>query len=157
MAWGGVFPLRLLGKDDLIRIIRPRKPDAKVLFLVVVPLALAFCWKILTGMAFRAESALLVLGLLVTTFGNGFFEEMGWRGVYMKLFPDRDFFRIVWPAVWFGLWHVAPGSVSPNPKLPAMIAGAGLFGLYLGYLAQKTDTVWWRIVAHTLGGMIMVV
>lgn len=30
-------------------------------------------------------------------------------------------------------------------------------GFYLSFLAKRTGTIWWTIVAHTLGGMIMIV
>jgi hypothetical protein len=30
-------------------------------------------------------------------------------------------------------------------------------GFYLSYLAKKRNTVWWGIVVHIVGGIIMVV
>jgi hypothetical protein len=29
-------------------------------------------------------------------------------------------------------------------------------GFYLAFLAKRTGTIWWTIVAHTIGGMIMI-
>jgi len=98
----------------------------------------------------------IFLLLLSTTFGNGFFEEVLWRGVYMKLFPGSLMFRIVWPSIWFALWHYAPGSVSSNGNIMALVIGAAFFGFYLSFLAKKTDTIWWCIVTHILGGIIMI-
>jgi hypothetical protein len=37
------------------------------------------------------------------------------------------------------------------------MVGAGLFGFYLIYLASKTNSLWWCIIAHVLGGIIMMV
>lgn len=37
------------------------------------------------------------------------------------------------------------------------IAGAGVFGFYLSILAKKTGTIWWGVLAHILGGMVMIV
>jgi hypothetical protein len=37
-----------------------------------------------------------------------------------------------------------------------LMIGAGVFGFYLSYLARKTGTIWWGIVAHVVGGIIMV-
>ncbi len=97
-----------------------------------------------------------MLLLLSTAFGNGFFEEVLWRGVYMQLFPENYFFRIIWPSTWFALWHYVPGSVSPSGNVIGLIIGAGFLGVYSSYLAKWTNTIWWSIVAHTLGGIIMV-
>jgi hypothetical protein len=49
-----------------------------------------------------------------------------------------------------------PGSVSSGNPARLMI-GAGVMGLYLSFLDKKTDTVWWGVVIHTVGGIIMVV
>ena len=105
-----------------------------------------------------AAFPLLMIGLLVSTnFGNGFFEEILWRGLFMELFPTRILFCIVWPSVWFGLAHYAPGSVAPNGNPVGLMIGAGMMGFYLSFLAQKTGTIWWGIIAHALGGFIMIV
>jgi hypothetical protein len=35
--------------------------------------------------------------------------------------------------------------------------GAGLMGFYLSFLANRTGTIWWTIIAHAIGGFIMIV
>jgi membrane protease YdiL (CAAX protease family) len=30
-----------------------------------------------------------------------------------------------------------------------------LFGFYMAFLARRTDSVWWPIAAHVLGGVVM--
>ena len=75
----------------------------------------------------------------------------------MELFPGRIFYRIIWPSICFALWHYAPGSVSANSNLLALIIGAGLFGFLLAFLAKKTGGIWWCVVAHTLGAIVMIV
>lgn len=42
-------------------------------------------------------------------------------------------------------------------KRYTLMVGAVVFGLYLSYMAKKTNTIWWSIVSHTLAGIIMVV
>ena len=74
----------------------------------------------------------------------------------MTLFPQSLFFRIIWPSVWFALRHYAPGSVSPTGNVIGLMVGAGFFGFYLAFLAKKTDTIWWGMIAHALGGIIMI-
>ena len=38
-----------------------------------------------------------------------------------------------------------------------LMIGSGLMGFYLSYLAKRTDTIWWTIVMHTIGGFVMIV
>ena len=94
-----------------------------------------------------------------TTFGNGFFEEVLWRGVYYRLFPNKIFYRMIWPTVWFGIWHYVPVSINNSELtgLMGMMIGPILMGLVLSYMTKKTDTLCWSILAHVLGGIIMVV
>ena len=155
IIWGGIFPLFIVGKEAIKTLIRPQKPDKKILFLIAIPLLGAVAGRIILG-GYEKESVWIALLILSTPFGNGFFEEVLWRGVYVNLFPDHLFYRMIWPSVWFALWHYAPGSVSSGNPARLMI-GAGVMGFYLSYLAKKRNTVWWGIVVHTVGGIIMVV
>lgn len=156
LVWGAAFPLIILGKDQIRELVRPQKPDLTTLVLVAFPVLMAAGYKLVTGMHYETPNAWLLLLLLSTSVGNGFFEEVLWRGVYLRLFPESVFFRLIWPATWFALWHYIPGSVAPDGNVIALIVGAGFFGFYLGYLAKRTNTVWWCIVAHVFGGVVMV-
>jgi membrane protease YdiL (CAAX protease family) len=156
IVWGASFPLLIIGKENITILVRPRKPDRKVLLLVSIPLLLALAGRFMPGMGYEKENLWIFLLLLSTAFGNGFFEEVLWRGVYAKLFPDNVFYRMIWPSFWFALWHYAPGSVSSD-NVAGLMIGAGLFGLYLSYLTSRTDTIWWSIVTHFLSGIIMIV
>jgi membrane protease YdiL (CAAX protease family) len=156
MIWGAAFPMWAIGKKKLLDLVQPQKPDTKILLLVVFPLLMSTIYRFIPGMEYQKNSVSILLILLSTTIGNGFFEEMLWRGVYMRLFPDSIFLRIIWPSVWFSLWHYVPGSVSPSGSVTALMIGAGFLGFYSSFLARITDTIWWSIIVHTLGGIIMV-
>ncbi len=157
ILWGAIFPLWLIGMKNLNPIIRPQRLTVKVSVLILIPLILALLYKFITGMDYGKLNFWVLIFYLSTSFGNGFFEEVLWRGVYMKLFPDNIIFRIIWPSIWFALWHYAPGSVSPNANVLGLIIGSGMFGFYLSFLAKKTGTIWWSILTHILGGIIMVI
>jgi membrane protease YdiL (CAAX protease family) len=156
LIWGAAFPLLLLGRENIRALIRPQRPEKKVLLLVAIPLLLATIGRLIPGMGYHKESVWIFLLLLSTTLGNGFFEEVLWRGVYLKLFPDSIFYRMIWPSLWFALWHYAPGSVL-GEEVAGLMLGAGLFGLYLSYLAKKTNALWWPMMAHFLSGIIMII
>jgi hypothetical protein len=157
LIWGTIFPFLMIGKRRILDLIRPKKLTIQVFTLVIIPVLLAAAYKLVPGMTYEKASLWTWLYLLSTPFGNGFFEEVLWRGVYMELYPDKLFFRIIWPSIWFGIWHYAPGSASPGGNVLGLMIGSGLFGFYLSTLAKKTDTLWWCIVAHILGGMVMIV
>ena len=156
LIWCAAFPLWIIGKDNLRRIIQPRRLERRIVFLMTIPIVGAATYKLIPGMNYSQASIWSCIMMILTAFGNGFFEETLWRGVYMELFPDSLFFRIFWPSVWFALWHFAPGSVLTNGNVIALMIGSGVFGFYLSFLAKKTNTIWWSIVAHTIGGVIMV-
>jgi membrane protease YdiL (CAAX protease family) len=154
LIWGAVFPLLIIGRDTIKELIRPQKPDKKILLLVAIPLVGALAARLILG-GYEKESVWIALLIFSTPFGNGFFEEVLWRGVYVKLFPNNIFFWMIWPSVWFALWHYVPGSVSGGNPAGLMI-GSGMMGFYLSFLTKKTGTLWWAIVFHIVGGIIMV-
>ena len=155
ILWCGLFPLWLLGRDKLRRLIAPQRLTRLVLLLLAVPILGAAAYRLVPGMDYGQGSFWLVLMILSTSFGNGFFEEVYWRGVYLALFPKSVLHQIVWPSIWFALWHYAPGSVSADGSVVGLMIGSGFFGLYLAFLARRTGAIWWSIVAHTVGGLIM--
>jgi membrane protease YdiL (CAAX protease family) len=157
LLWGGIFPWLMVGKERLLRIIRPHKLNTEVLLLVLFPLLMSGLYRIIPGMEYDKPSSWIFLLLVSTNFGNGFFEEVLWRGMYMELFPNNIPLRIVWPSIWFALWHYIPGSISPSGNVLGLMIGSGLMGFYLSFLAKRTGTIWWTIIAHAIGGFIMIV
>jgi membrane protease YdiL (CAAX protease family) len=156
LTWCTFLPLWAVGKEDLWAMIRPQTLTLRLLPLVLVPVIGASLYRLVPGMDYQKPSVGMFLLLLSTSFGNGFFEELLWRGVYMHLFPRNILFGIVWPSIWFALWHYAPGSIAPNGNALGLMIGSGMMGFYLAFLAQGTGTIWWTIVGHTLGGIIMI-
>lgn len=157
LTWCTLVPLWMVGREGLVTIIRPQRLTVRVALLTLVMLTLAALYRLVPGMDYEKPSLWMWLLIVSTSFGNGFFEEVLWRGVYMELFPDTILLRMVWPSIWFGLWHYAPGSISPDGNPLGLMIGSGLMGFYLSFLAKRAGTIWWTIVAHTLGGMIMIV
>ena len=159
LIWGAVFPIMIIGISNIRKLVKPQKINKKVLILLAIPLFGAIAAKLVPGMGgYEKESVLVILLLVSSAFGNGFFEEVLWRGVYAKLFPTNIFYRMIWPSIWFGIWHYAPVSISNGELtgLIGMMVGPMMMGLYLSYLTKKMNTLWWAIVAHTIGGIIMI-
>ena len=156
LIWGIVFPWVILGKENIIRIIQPGHLTVKIFFLVLFPLVMSTIYKFVPNMKYEKPSVWVFVLILSTCFGNGIFEELIWRGVYTLLFPNSIMFGIIWPGLFFALWHYIPGSINPDGNVAGLMVGSGLMGLYLGFLARQTGTIWWTIIVHTVGGMIMV-
>ena len=160
ILWGMVFPIIMIGKNNIIALIRPQRPKVAIIVPISIILLGALSARLFVpGMEYEKQNAWILLLLLSTCFGNGFFEELLWRGVYYKLYPKNILFRMIWPSVCFGIWHYVPVSINNNELsgLIGMIIGPILMGLVLSYMTKKTGTLWWSILAHTIGGIIMVV
>jgi len=156
VVWGAAFPILVVGWKQIAAMIRPRRPDATTLLLTAFPVAMAAVFRLLSGMEYDKPGALATLLVLASTAGNGLFEEILWRGVYLKLYRNAILLGVLWPGLWFALWHYVPGSIAPDGHVAGLMIGSGMFGLYLGFLARKTDGLWWCVVAHVLGGIVMV-
>lgn len=156
IIWGALFPLFMIGEKTILEIIQPQQLNLKNFLLVGFPIVMAAIYRFVPNMNYEKPTLLIYVLVLLTSFGNGFFEEVLWRGVYMELFPQNIFFRIIWPSIWFALWHYVPGSVNPSGNVIGLMIGSGFFGFYLSFLARMKDTIFWTILAHTLGGIIMV-
>lgn len=162
LLWGALFPWCLLGWTAIRTLVRPRKPQSFALLLVAIPAAIAAIGRILfSDVAYDPATTaalllLILLLLIVTAFGNGFFEELFWRGVYLRLFRGSWYSGVVWPSIWFGLWHLAPASLSADDGAARLVIGAVILGLYLTFIARKTDSALWAIVGHTLIAFVVI-
>ena len=158
LIWGIGYPMLTIGKSYIRNIIKPQKPNIKLIILILFPLIMTTIFKFIPGsINYDKPDTFILLTLLFSAFGNGFCEEIYWRGVYMKLFPKNLIFRIIWPSIFFGLWHYIPGSLNPDSShVIGLMIGAVFLGFYSSFLAWKTNTIWWSILIHVFGGIIVV-
>jgi membrane protease YdiL (CAAX protease family) len=156
IVWCGIGSWLLIGKANILRLIQPQRLTPQIFALALIPIIGAGLYRLVPGMEYDKPSSWIFLIIFMTTFGNGFFEELLWRGVFLELFPKSIFWGMIWPTLWFALWHYAPGSVAPDGKPWALMIGSGLMGFYFSIVARRTGTIWWTILMHTLGGIIMV-
>ncbi|MEJ2012106.1 MAG: CPBP family intramembrane metalloprotease [Anaerolineales bacterium] len=156
LSWCAVSAELLVGRERLMQLIHPQRLTPQIFLLLLIPLAGAALYHLVPGMRYDRPTIWITLILIATTLGNGFFEEILWRGIYLDLFPDNFYCGVLWPSLWFALWHYAPGSGAPGGKPWGLMIGAGVMGFYLSFLARRTGTIWWTIVVHTLGGLIII-
>lgn len=158
LLWGFIYSLLAIGKKSISSLIKPQKLKFSILLLVLFPLSMTLIFKFIPGGVNYEKTAPWILPILLfSAFGNGIFEEIYWRGVFMKLFPKNLLFRIFWPSIWFGLWHYIPGSLNPDSShVIGLMIGAVFLGFYSSFIAWRTNTLLWSILIHVLGGIIVV-
>jgi hypothetical protein len=149
-AWCLGVPLALVGRRCLWA--RARRPageprGAQSLLLAVGPVGAA------TTLALRARGVArprLLLAAAAVGALNGTLEELLWRSVFVELFAEDRLRAVVWPTVWFALWHVAPQAVESSEHPVRFIAEAALVGGAWATIAQRTGGVRWTIASHVL-------
>jgi membrane protease YdiL (CAAX protease family) len=157
IVWGLSFPLFLLGGKTLLELLWPLRIDPLAITLASIPVFFATFGRLKLGMRYEKVARWENFALLGAALGNGIFEEIFWRGIFLQLFPGNLFFGILWPSLWFGAWHYAPGSVSGgSANVFTLMVGAVFLGLLLSILANRSGTIGWSVLAHTLAGVVMV-
>lgn len=151
IAWCWSFTLWAVGRKGIaavLREVRPHLPRPTRLWLALLafPVAGGFATVLLPDLP---DATLPVVGLaLVIAAVNSLSEEVFWRGLFVRMFPERRGLGWLYPAAWFSLWHIAPTSVFGSTWV--LVAGAIYLGLVYGWIAWSTGTVRYTIVAHFL-------
>lgn len=157
LAWCLLLPLVLLGPQgflDLFRLEGTGLGDPWWLGLIalLIPLALGYGYAFPRALRRRPGwSVLLVSAALALV--NGTLEEVLWRGTYAAVFPNDWLLAILFPALGFGLWHLAPQSVHPNTAPGgrwSLVAVAAALGLLWGWVAYSGGSILWVVVSHIL-------
>ena len=149
------IPLFLVGSGEIVKRYSIIKINAKYLLVYLFPVFIT-----LIGGLFMTTAERDLIGFIVwlgMSVGNGIFEEILWRGVYPTLFPDSKLFGFAWPAIWFSIWHFAPGSLSQNFQPIVLVSGALMLGVFFGWGAFKTKSLFWASIGHSFSGLIQVV
>jgi len=157
LIWCLMVPAVLLGRVHLQSLLRPGRPlfaranlGAAALWLVVTIVALIMY----LPDALAAPGLLFAIAVPVGTL-NGFFEEVLWRGLYLRTFSDAPLMAWVYPAIPFALWHFVPQLTFPAEGGTLSLVLSTLFlGLAYGYVTWKTESVRWAAISHGLSGVI---
>jgi uncharacterized protein len=151
LFWCAGFSFWALGVDGVKAVLRdaqPRLPHPQVLWLVLlaVPVAGGFATVLLPDLP-RATVAVVALAWLIAVV-NASMEELFWRGMYIRLFPGRLVAGWLYPAALFALWHIAPTSIRGSAIV--LVGAAAYLGLVYGWVAYRTGTIRYTILAHIL-------
>ncbi len=81
---------------------------------------------------------------------NAVAEDLLWRGLFVDVFPHSGLLGWVYPAIGFGLWHLAPQQVHPAPRPLAFCAAASVLGLVNGWTARRLGGIGATTLSHAL-------
>jgi membrane protease YdiL (CAAX protease family) len=156
VSWCIAVPVILLGGfGGVIRLFSPfpawSQLALKTHILLWWPLVFP-CLFVFMPRARRANRVILLLSVVLGVV-IGVTEEILWRGVYMRLFPDSVWFNLVYPSLLFALWHICPQRIVPN-RLPggsvSFVVYALLLGVSYALTVYQTGSIAWATIAHSL-------
>ena len=156
VVWCTLLPLALVGGwSGFLDLFRPM-PSLKQLgwktsLLLGWPLIFPLVFMVIPKIA--ATPLIILAASVVNGVLIGVTEEVLWRGVYLRLFPQNRWLNLLYPSLMFALWHIAPLSVVVN-RMPggvfSFLAYALLLGLSYGVAARRTGSIAWPTISHVL-------
>lgn len=88
---------------------------------------------------------------------NSFMEELWWRGLFLRKFQALlgAGGALLLTSVGFGLSHMM-ATYFAGGQLALFVATDILLGLGLGWITQRTDTLWGAVLAHAIADALLV-
>ena len=84
---------------------------------------------------------------------NGCFEELYWRGFFVKYFPKKIIWAYIYPSIFFGLNHIGFGLLK-GIEYPGgfwvMLGGSTFLGFLWGWVSWKSKSILFTTIAHVL-------
>lgn len=156
IVWCLGFSWWVLGKEQLVDVFRGTRDSLTSrrwfgVALLLVPLLMAYGYEFPRALP-QANLPVLIVSVVISIV-NGTGEELLWRGVYPRVFPQSRWWGYLYPTIGFAVWHLAPQSVFPNTRPGGMISlvvAAGIVGLMWGWLAFRTKSIRWTTLSHIL-------
>jgi hypothetical protein len=156
LFWCLFVPRVSLGKTEFAAILHDRTPLfgranwlAALLWLTVTLVAVLMY----AGEFVRAPLTLVLLAAPLATI-NGFCEEILWRGLYVRRFPQNPWMAILYPSLGFALWHLAPQVIFRAENVIGFVVSTFFLALPYGYIAWRTGSAKWTAISHSLSGIL---
>ncbi len=156
LVWCFLLPLVTVGLEGIREMFS--KPDPQFgkpiwlgLLLLSGPPLLLYLTQFSSSI--KGTTTLFILFSLFYAISNGTFEEILWRGTYVVAFNGNLFWGYLYPAIWFGFWHLSPqivdsGTITADTLRFALISI--LLGLVWGWVARTSGSIRWTVLAHIL-------
>jgi deazaflavin-dependent oxidoreductase (nitroreductase family) len=156
LFWCLLVPGLVFKKEGVGSLLKDQKPLftsgnwlAGMLWIIVTATALA-----MYGRDFiHAPWIMILLAIPLATI-NGICEELLWRGLYVRAFPDNPWLGVIVPATGFALWHFVPQTINPAENGAGFVLSTLFLGLAYGYIAYRTGSAKWTAISHSLSGIM---
>jgi membrane protease YdiL (CAAX protease family) len=155
-VWCLIVSLFYLGKDGFLSLLVDETPLlsrpnwlAAVLWTLIIIVSL-----VMYGKNFIQAPLTLILVAIPLATINGICEELLWRGLYVRAFPDNFWLAILFPSIGFAFWHLAPQQVFSSGNKWAFILSTFFLGLAYGFIAYKTGSAKWTAISHSINGIL---
>lgn len=155
-VWCVFIPVIYLGKDGFLSLFVDETPllSRPNWLAAVIWASISLVSLIMYGRNFiRAPLTLILVAIPAATI-NGICEELLWRGLYIRAFPDNFWLAIIFPSIGFALWHLAPRQVFSDGSKFDFILSTFFLGLAYGFIAYKTGSAKWTAISHSLNGIL---
>lgn len=153
IVWCLLVPFAVLGRAEFRDLFRRSARALRLRHAVLLMLPAVVGFSSIFPLLMWIGSSKLFVAAAAIAIVNGTCEEVLWRGAYLKVFGNRLWGGLLYPAIGFGLWHVAPllahWSWSPGRAL-WLAASATLVGLAYGFVARHYRSIRWTIFSHVL-------
>jgi membrane protease YdiL (CAAX protease family) len=158
IVWCILVPLFILKIEGIVSLFREESPlfqksnwmPAVLLVIVIVITIIMY-----PPIRLLTTPVNLLVVMIPVAMVNGICEELLWRGMYVKYFPNNMFLGIVFPALGFACWHVSPQLVFPAKSgiLPFVVSTFFL-GISYGWISYRTKSIKWNSISHCIGGIL---
>jgi len=129
-----------------------RKNSWVILLFLSTIISPLFIYKTISNLAIKP--IMLILLAIPLAVINGFCEEIFWRGLYVREFPNSIMWGIIIPSVFFSLWHFSPQIAMPQHNRFVFILSTLPLGMVNGIIAFNTKSAKWSAIGHSIGGIL---
>ena len=158
LVWCFFVPLFMLKREGIISLFKEENPlfsksnwlPAGLFVLIVVITVIMYPP---TGLV-DVQAKLLIIAISVAII-NGICEELLWRGLYVRAFPNNAMLGVIFPAIGFAIWHISPQLVFPAEHgIWSFVISTFFLGISYGWISYKTRSIKWNAISHSLGGIL---
>lgn len=156
--WCLLVPLSILKSESSLTLFKEKKrlfqkSNWLPATLLVVIIAVTVAMYPPTRLS-AAPIKLLIL-VIPTAIINGICEELLWRGLYIKVFPENPALGIIYPSIGFALWHICPQLVFPaETGITPFVLSTFFLGISYAWISYRTGSIKWNVISHSLGGIL---
>jgi len=161
VIWCIMVPLLILGKKGFISLFRGevplfRKENSIPVSLLVATTVGAFFMYFIPNVA-TTHIAIIMIGIPIAMI-NGTCEEILWRGLFVKNFPNKVILGLIYPSIGFAIWHLSPQLVFPSEGgiigVVIFIISTFFLGFCYGWVSYKTYSIKWNALSHILNSIL---